>query len=63
MSKVEVDFDYVDEDKETKHAHYVVIESGFDERAVWLPKSQIEIDEHHKVITMPEWLAEEKGLI
>jgi hypothetical protein len=60
---VDIDFDHIDYDRETKHAHLVIIESGFDEIAVWLPKSQIEIDDKKNIITMPEWLAEEKELI
>lgn len=34
-------------------------------REVWLPKSQIEIESKGKLVevTMPEWLAQEKGLI
>jgi hypothetical protein len=39
--------------------------TGDTKDAVWLPKSQIEIE--HKaglvIITMPEWLAYDKGLI
>lgn len=30
---------------------------------VWLPKSQCEWNEEEKTMTMPEWLAMEKGLI
>ncbi len=30
---------------------------------VWLPKSQCEWDDRDKIMTMPEWLAKEKGLI
>jgi hypothetical protein len=30
---------------------------------VWLPKSLVEYDERDKVFTMPEWLAQDKGLI
>lgn len=29
----------------------------------WLPKSQVEWDEHDSTMTIPEWLALEKGLI
>lgn len=40
---------------------------GEPEKAVWLPKSQIEVDPPGnigvKTVTMPRWLAEEKGLI
>lgn len=31
-------------------------------KEVWLPKSQCEWDEDAKEMTMPEWLATEKGL-
>lgn len=30
---------------------------------VWLPKSQCEWDSSDKTMTMPEWLAKDKGLI
>lgn len=30
---------------------------------VWIPKSQCEWDEHEKTMTMPRWLADEKGLV
>lgn len=63
MATVDVDYDYVDEDKETKHAYFIVFESCFDEVSCFVPKSQVEIDETHKVVTMPEWLATEKGLV
>lgn len=38
------------------------------ERAVWVPLSQVEIEPHQNfqrvfVLTMPEWLATEKGLV
>lgn len=34
------------------------------EKPVWVPKSQAEIDEDKgTIITMPEWLAKEKGLV
>ena len=36
-------------------------DTGDKKDAVWLPRSQIEID--GDTITMPEWLAQEKGLI
>ena len=32
-------------------------------RTVWLPKSQCEWDATEGIMTMPEWLAGEKGLI
>lgn len=62
MATVDIDFDYIDDDKETKHAFFIVFESGFDEVSCFVPKSQVEIDYKRKVATMPEWLATEKGL-
>lgn len=45
----------------------VLITNGSYEDAVWLPKSQIEINESDTrglvIITLPEWLAAEKELI
>lgn len=29
----------------------------------WFPKSQCELDEDNKIVEVPRWLAEEKGLI
>ncbi len=43
-----------------------VSDDGEDSKAVWLPLSQIEIgdeDGNHIEITLPEWLAKDKGLI
>ena len=45
----------------------VLVHTGDKENAVWLPVSQIEISdsgfEGIETITLPEWLALEKGLI
>lgn len=43
----------------------LVSETGDKDEAVWLPLSQIEIEPESGFIsvTLPEWLAEEKGLI
>lgn len=45
----------------------LVSETGEKSDAVWLPKSQVEIEnDGHKnfiTVTMPEWLAKDKGLI
>lgn len=30
---------------------------------VWLPKNQVEWDSDGRIMTMPEWLAVEKGLV
>lgn len=63
MATVDIDFDYIDADKETKHAHFIVFEEGFDGVSCFVPKSQVEVDEKRKVITMPFWMAREKGLV
>jgi hypothetical protein len=52
---------------ETERA-YLVSETGNEDDAVWIPKSQIEISDPVEVgeaveITMPEWLAKERGFI
>lgn len=36
-------------------------DTGEKDKAVWLPKSQIEVNGN--IVTMPEWLAKDKGLI
>lgn len=45
----------------------LVSETGEKDDAVWLPKSQIEIEnDGHKnfiTVTLPEWLAKDKGLV
>jgi len=41
-------------------------ESGDEDDAVWLPKSRITIlwgRDNYATVVMPEWLAEEKGLV
>jgi hypothetical protein len=50
-------------------AGFVRVETGlaflfFDgTRQVWLPKSQVEWDPSERVMTMPEWLGRDKGLL
>jgi hypothetical protein len=45
----------------------LVSDTGESRDAVWVPKSQIEIEETDRegayVITLPEWLAIEKGFV
>lgn len=43
----------------------LVSDTGDKADAVWLPKSQVEIEEYGTchMVTLPEWLAEERGLI
>lgn len=46
----------------------VLVTEGTPEEGVWLPKSQIEIEENRMNsalydVSLPEWLAKEKGLI
>ncbi len=43
-----------------------VSDDGDDKRAVWLPLSQCEVEEKARgivVVTLPEWLAIDKGLV
>lgn len=56
----------------TLHLHVMteravrVSETGEDAKAVWLPLSQVEVVPRPRsicVVTLPEWLALEKGLI
>lgn len=55
-------------DEDTDHA-ILVSETGDEDDAVWLPRSQIEYARNtvcmggEITITMPGWLAKEKGLI
>lgn len=63
MATVDIDFDYIDADRETKHAHFVVFEEGFDGVSCFVPKSKVEVDYERKIVTMPFWLAREKGLV
>lgn len=45
----------------------VLFHTGDKEQAVWLPLSQVEVDETGSpgiaTVTLPEWLATDKGLI
>ena len=43
----------------------LVNDSDDPDKAVWLPKSQVEFEERGDLIevTMPEWLAIERGLV
>lgn len=45
----------------------LVSDDGEEKHAVWLPKSQIEYEKAkspgHVVVTLPEWLATDKGLV
>ncbi len=44
----------------------LVSDDGERDHAVWLPKSRIEIEKKDRavvVVTLPEWLAIEKGLV
>lgn len=45
----------------------LVSDDGKSEKAVWVPKSQVSemvmLDEKNAEITIPEWLAFDKGLI
>lgn len=44
----------------------LVSDDGDKDKAVWLPLSQCEVERKAKgivIVTMPEWLATEKGLV
>lgn len=44
----------------------LVSDDGDRDKAVWLPLSQVEIERKSKgivIVTMPEWLAADKGLV
>lgn len=45
----------------------LVSENGDKSKAVWLPKTQIEFEGNSRTgyveVTLPEWLAQDKGLI
>lgn len=61
--------DVIDLDVKVHHATELAVlvsETGDKDDAVWLPLSQIEIDTTENgaetTVTIPEWLADEKGL-
>lgn len=54
---VDIDVDMV---HETEKAFLVTIDG---KTKVWIAKSQCELDTETKVLTCPEWLAKDKGLI
>jgi hypothetical protein len=46
----------------------VRVHQGDEDSAVWVPLSQVEIEPHQSmqrvyVLSLPQWLAEEKGLV
>lgn len=44
----------------------LVSDDGDNDRAVWLPKSQVEVEiikGNQVTVTLPEWLAKDKGLL
>lgn len=41
----------------------VLVKTDEGGEGVWLPLSQVELDEAAGVVTLPEWLALERGLI
>lgn len=58
---------YVDVEVTARTEKAVLVHTGNKEKAVWLPLSQIEIGpgvfDGIETVTLPEWLAQEKGLI
>ena len=53
-----LDYEFEDIINETENAWLILIR----EEEIWFPKSQVEVDEDNNTISMPEWLATEKGL-
>ncbi len=57
----------IDVEVTARTAKAVLVHTGIKEKAIWLPLSQIEIEEtgigEIFTVTLPEWLALEKGLI
>lgn len=59
----------IDIDVEVTHRteKAVLVHTGNKEEAVWLPLSQVEVSPSGfggiETVTLPEWLAQEKGLI
>lgn len=55
-----VDVEYEEHAHETGAAHLFIIEGD----EMWIPKSQMEHwDPNRNIFSIPEWLAEEKGLL
>lgn len=55
----DINYDFIKIDDAWRKAVLFAI----DGEDVWLPRSQIEISEEDKQVTLPEWLAVEKGLV
>ena len=59
----------IDIDVEVTHRteKAILVHTGDKEESVWLPLSQIEVSQSGfagiETVTLPEWLAKEKGLI
>jgi len=52
---------------QTETEHAICVHASGDDSDIWLPKSQIEWEEDAErgdliAVSLPEWLAEEKGL-
>ena len=64
---VTLDYDRICKDDPMLSAILIVFEDGDDEDddlIVWIPRSQIvDHDEDERTITIPQWLAEAKGLV
>ena len=61
------DFVYIDGAIEARTDKAILFHTGDKTQAVWLPKSRIQIDDtgipEIFTVTMPEWMAIERGLI
>jgi len=58
-----VTVDYFEIVRETAAAVLLKMEDDIFAERIWVPKSQVSFNEIARTVTMPEWLALEKGLI
>lgn len=59
VSRAEMEIDFDEVVHESDSAWKVLI----DDRTVWLPKSNCELDEMENKATVPKWLARKEGLV
>jgi hypothetical protein len=69
MKKGKFGFDSHDDDEEYEYAGGIIAETdkawllNVSGEETWFPKSKCEINEGAGTITVPQWLAEQKGLV
>ena len=57
--EVKIDYDEIIRDDD----RYAAILFAIDGAEIWLPRSQIDVDEDNQTVTLPEWLAIERELV